>query len=324
MTNEVKQQVMREIEKHSPVFLKVSPVQYRIRCPICGDSQKNLNDSHCYIKCSFDPGEPILYNCFKCNTGGVVNKSFLEKLHVNPDVIGKVVNQRYNRISSFKKADINIITGTPDLESKQVKYIEWRLGHKFTYEELDRFKIVWDMSTIFPYISNQRVKNSMPSNLDSVSFLSDDRSTLLTRFFDDTVDRWRKVKLFPTDGRSMYTIKAAYDLFKVDGPSDVFIAEGIMDVISIFKNIPASENSAYIAVLGSDYNSGIDYAIAKGIFGSTVHLHVYIDQNIDTNLTIKKLRKYKWLYGSIEVVRNLAYNDMGTTVDKQRLLHKRV
>lgn len=43
---------MNEIEKNVDIFRKESNSEFRIRCPICGDSKKNPSDSHCYLKCS--------------------------------------------------------------------------------------------------------------------------------------------------------------------------------------------------------------------------------------------------------------------------------
>jgi len=254
VTNDIKQRVLDEIQNHSTVFKKVNSIQYRIRCPICGDSQKDLNDSHCYIKCDFNnPTEPLLFNCFKCNESGKVTSSFLRKLGIKSDLINKIDNQRFNKIGSITKTNIELITGVPVINSKQIAYIEHRLGNGFTLEDFDKFKIIWDMNSVFPYITNQRIKNTMPSNNDSITFLSDDKSVLLTRSFSDEGDRWRKITLFSSGNKSFYTIKTTLDLFTQDSII-INIAEGVMDVLSIYKNFN-DENSAYIATLGSDYIS---------------------------------------------------------------------
>lgn len=318
-----KQKVMQEIERKAECFQKTSAIQYRIRCPICGDSQKNLRDAHCYIKCSYDPAEPILYICFKCNARGMVGRQFLEKLGCNGDILNSVGSQRFNRITALKKANINIITGDPVMESNQARYVRKRLG-KVPDWAWPGMKIVWDLGAVYPYITDRKVRNTMPNNRDSISFLSDDKSTLLTRFFDDVGGRWRKIKLFPSDGKSMYTIGTQFDLFKTtlydqEGWSDLCIAEGVMDIISVYINEEMSKNSAYIAVLGSDYVAGVEHAIVKGIFGSSIRLHVYIDDDVDEKELRKKLLKYKWLYHSIEICRNTKFKDMGTTPDNIRV-----
>ncbi len=322
--NDVKQQVLDEIRSKVDVFKKSSAYEYRIRCPICGDSQSNPRDAHCYIKCSYDPNEPLLYNCFKCNSGGRVNRWFLEKLHVREDVISLVDKQKFNRLPSIKTTNVEMLTGSPIMNSPQVRYLESRLGRGFTFDDYDRFKIVWDMKAVLPFISSERVKNTLPSNLSSISFVSDNKSMILCRTFiqDDPESQWRKIKLFPSQGKSFYTIKTTLDLFTQE-PVIINIAEGIVDIISVYKNWGA-ENSVYIAALGSDYVSVVDYAIAKGIVGQNVTVRVYIDNGIDERSLRYALKKYKWIFGGIYIYRNIKSKDVGVSIDEIQLVERRV
>jgi len=323
VTNDIKQRVLDEIQNHSTVFKKVNSIQYRIRCPICGDSQKDLNDSHCYIKCDFNnPTEPLLFNCFKCNESGKVTSSFLRKLGIKSDLINKIDNQRFNKIGSITKTNIELITGVPVINSKQIAYIEHRLGNGFTLEDFDKFKIIWDMNSVFPYITNQRIKNTMPSNNDSITFLSDDKSVLLTRSFSDEGDRWRKITLFSSGNKSFYTIKTTLDLFTQDSII-INIAEGVMDVLSIYKNFN-DENSAYIATLGSDYISGVEYAISKGFIGNNIIIKIYIDNDVNEKELKRQLKKYKWIFGSILIYKNIISKDVGVKIDKIKLVESKV
>ena len=41
----------------------VNEVQYVTRCPYCGDSVKNLNTGHFYIKVDIHDNSSIVYNC---------------------------------------------------------------------------------------------------------------------------------------------------------------------------------------------------------------------------------------------------------------------
>lgn len=312
--NDLKQQILHEIESNVSVFKQVNSIQYRIRCPICGDSQKNPNDAHCYIKCSNDPTEPLLYICFKCNSSGVVGKYFLSRLGLPERVINMVTNQKYNKIGSTKVKDVNIITGTPIMDSPQVRYIEERLGKGFTYDDLDKFKIIWDMKSLYDYVPNQRVKNTLPNNYDTISFLSDDKSMVLSRTFEEGKEsQWRKIKLFNSP-KSFYTIKVTLDLFTRD-PIIVNIAEGIFDILSVYKNF-STQNDVYIATLGSDYVSAIDYAISKGFVGSNVMVKVYIDNGIDERSLKEHLKRYRWMFNSIHVYGNLKSKDVGVPIDK--------
>jgi hypothetical protein len=312
-----KTEILEAIQKQSPVFRKVNEQMYRIRCPICGDSQKNAQDSHCYIKCSYDPSEPLLYICFLCNSKGQVNKFFLDKLGIKN--INPITNNNYNRINYYHKSGKNFELGNIDINSKQVQYIEHRLGEGFEYQDIEKFKIVWTMEPVKKYLRRCSItSNTLPSIQDSISFMSDDRSYILSRNFRDDV-RWRKIPVVREPSvRSFYTIATSIDIFSKDLVY-VNIAEGIFDILSAYKNFNTGNNSAYIAVLGSDYISGIDYAISKGLMGSNIIVNIYLDSDIDMKEEKIKLKKYKFLYNKITLYQNVLSKDIGVPMNQIKL-----
>lgn len=321
--NDIKHQILDEIRSHVDVFKPADSIRYRIRCPICGDSQHDPKDAHCYIKCSNDPNEPLLYICFKCNASGRVNKYFLSRLGIDNDIIAKLDNQRYNKVTSIKTTNVEMMTGTPNLNSPQARYIEQRLGKGFTAEDLDRFKIVWDMGLVAPYASNERIRNSLPSNFDSITFVSDDKSMLLNRTFLNGEDsQWRKIKLFDDGMKSFYTIKSTLNLFTSD-PIIINIAEGVFDILSVYKNFN-EPNSVFIATLGSNYTSAVDYMIAKGFVGSNITVRVYMDNGIDEKNLKNQLKQYRWLFHDLWIIRNIKSKDIGVPVDQIKLAMNKV
>ena len=315
---DIKQEILAAIERKVSVFIKSNGVQYRIRCPYCGDSQSNPRDAHCYLKCSQDQSEPILFYCFKCNAYGMVTSDFLERLGISGRLSQAIANKRYNKIGVFKPSNIKLVAGNPIIPSPQIDYIEWRLGTGFTVEDYDRFKIVWDMSTIKPHLK-QSVANRLPNNNHSVSFLSDDLSMLLCRSFTDDEPTWNKIRLFDGDGKSYYTIRTVMNLFTPD-PYTVNIAEGVFDVLSIYKNFTDSPSDIFIATLGSNYISAVDYAISKGFIGKNVTLKIYIDWEVDEPSLKRALRQYKWLFEKIQVIKNTRYKDVGKRIEEIHLL----
>ena len=48
---EFKLRFLNELFSRDVYTKKVNEVQYRTRCPYCGDSSKNLNTGHFYIRC---------------------------------------------------------------------------------------------------------------------------------------------------------------------------------------------------------------------------------------------------------------------------------
>lgn len=300
----------------------MSSYQYRIRCPICGDSQKDLQDAHCYLKCNDDPSEPILYHCFKCNSGGRVTKWFLDKLGIPESVSNGIQDHRYNKVGWIKTAPIDIITGSPIMKSPQTQYLYDRLGIRFTDKDLDRFKIIWDLDGIKKHVSSQQTLNTFPSNMSSISFLSDDKTTMLTRYISGD-DRWKKIPIVRNQNKTFYVIKCTLDLFTPD-PIYVNIAEGVIDIISAYANFNDGENSVYIASLGIDYPGAIEYAINKGFVGRNIHVKIYVDSDVDMDRLRRQLKSYKWIFGSITLYRNAMSKDIGVPINNIRLVQSKI
>ena len=308
--NSLKYKTLNEIEKNVDYFQKIGVDQYKMKCPFCGDNDRP-NHGHLYLKCGNDPTEPILYHCFLCNKSGRVNNAFLSKLNIQLDVD---IHSYYNKLPNIKK-DINILTGEVSLASPQYKYLSDRLDTDFSVEELEAFRIVWDMDRLIPYITNPSIKNTLPSNLSSISFLSSTSSLLLTRTFSDDGSRWKKTTLFPSDA-SFYIIKQTIDLFQPN--LVVNIAEGVFDVISIYKHY--SKNSINIATLGSDYCKALEYALALGCYGGNTEYNIYLDSDINLKMIRNKLKNYKWLVNKIVLYKNSIGKDYGVPIDEIKLL----
>ena len=311
----IKMNVIRSLEEKAERFRKVSAIRYRMRCPFCGDSV-DPDKSHMYLLCDDNPNTPILYYCFKgnCNAKGKVDSAFLQRLGITVDGVDTLANRVYNKVSSMKTMDVDLIGGTPNMNSPQVKYVHERLGEGFTYEDFERFKIVWDFSLLSKYITSERTKNLLPSNRDSISFIMDDRSLIMTRFFHEEEKRWRKYDIYPSEDKHLYTIKSVIDIFTSETIT-VHIAEGIFDILSIYKNF-SGQNDVYIACLGADYESGITYAVQHGILGKNVSIRIYLDGNIKLSIMRKRCRKYAWLFKEILFFENAKSNDFGTTPDR--------
>ena len=322
--NDVKYRILDAIKEVAPIFRRVPPEEYRIRCPLCGDSRTNPNDSHCYIKCSDNPTEPLLYYCQKCNKGGRVNAWFLKQLNVDSTVLDLINDQRYNKLTTVKEFNADMILGDVIENSPQTRYITDRLGDGFTKEDYDRFKIVWNWDNIVPFISDNRTLNTLPSNTNSISFLSDDKAMIITRTFETGDDsQWRKINIGRTNQKAFYTIKSQFNLFTSDEVT-VSIAEGIFDILSAYRNFKDSDNSVFIATLGSDYISAVDYIIAKGVIGSNVVLRIYIDNGIDEKNLIRGLKSYKWIFKSIKIYKNIKSKDIGVRDEYIKLVERRV
>ena len=123
------------------------------RCHFCGDS-RDKTSKHLYIGVAKDG--LIKYNCFKCNSKGIVDSRFFRDLGCyNVDLISLVnENNKSNRTytSNAQKAHflsskipIFIYRDAPE-STKKLAYLNKRFGHEFTIDDLAKFKIVLNLS----------------------------------------------------------------------------------------------------------------------------------------------------------------------------------
>ena len=321
----IKKEILNLIEQNVPIFKPVDAIRYKIRCPLCGDSMKDTTKARCYIKCGYDDNEPLLYKCFNCNAQGKVTSWFLKQIGIEEnDLINKLDNQKYNKGMTIYKS-VELMTGLVDMNSFQVQYINKRLGNGFDVNDFERMKIVWDMNIIRDCINSDKIKNTLPSNHNSISFISDDRNLLIIRTFinDNNENQWRKIKLTSSPNKSFYTMKSMIDLF-TDNILTIHIAEGIFDILSAYKNFSDKNNSIYIATLGSDYISALGFAISKGIVGSNVDVCIYLDKDVIDKSLKYYLKSYKWIFRNITLYKNIKSKDIGVTIDKIKLMEEKI
>ena len=75
-SHDVKKLMIQTLYNMSDYIKQVDGVEYRVRCPYCGDSQKNLNTGHLYIRIDPEDNYPMMYNCFRCGQHGIVDEDF--------------------------------------------------------------------------------------------------------------------------------------------------------------------------------------------------------------------------------------------------------
>lgn len=321
-----KMKVLLEIERHGERFHKVPGRrdEYVIRCPFCGDSD-NPTHAHCYIHCSDDPHEPLKWHCFKCPgtpNGGIVGPRFLKALGINPAVLKNTkFDVPKNRIEGIRE-EIYVPKTDVNLHSFQVEYIERRLG-KFEDSDYEKFKILWDTDVLIPFAKTRSERNTIPSNMNSISFLTQDNRMVLTRGFGEDCE-WKKRLLDRnSSGSHWYTIESEIDLF-TDGPIYVSIGEGIFDVLSAYRNFREEGFNLFLAALGSDYVGAVEHVIAMGIVGSNVIVRIYMDTDRDEWSLRESIRRYKPVFGKIVIRTNAKYKDIGVTADRIRIVERKV
>lgn len=319
---ELKREVAYQLSLKEAYSVSSNGIFHTVRCPYCGDS-KNRSHGHFAIRIDIDsPNSPLGYNCFKCGVSGFVTSTVLDELGIvlPNDKLGmlRMMNGRYaktNRFTFSKNEVYEIPVSNDQLAYEKIHYIESRLGISLTPEDCAKLRIV---PNILDFITINRInhidgidyKLLKFLNYNYVGFLSSNKNLItLRKITDGPGERYFKRKLNPNnvDANTFYSIPNAFDIMYTD-KVDVYIAEGIFDILSVYANINNfdRDNKFYFAVCGFGYCSVIQAIINMGI-NTGINLHIYADNDkSDLELTnmLKKIPGIEYWIDTITFHRN--------------------
>ena len=302
----IKEFKQRILEMFTPgEYKRVSNTQYRLReCPKCGDRK-----FHLYLKIDVNTDEPILYNCFKCNSGGIVNESFLNKLgFTNVNMPEYNYSKRLNINSSVSNKIPSILVDENNNVNIVSQYINDRVGHYPTLPELQYFHYVGNP---IQYANDFLGNENISSIKNRIWFQMTNGNIIGRTTNEDDNMRWLKYKTNRAKGVGLYKIGIPVDLYQ---PIHVLIAEGVMDVIGLFYNYNETHNNIYIGTMGKDYTKGIKYILDKGIFGDSVYIKIFKDPDVPVH-KIWIDDAYNSLFKKIDIYENYKNLDYGVKPD---------
>ena len=309
------------------------------RCPYCGDSTKNLNTGHLYIRINPNDNYPIVYNCFKCPAHGLLRYEDLELLGIagpiyqqhllNLNKTSDKLPKSYS-INECEQIDFSYKIPDPITNSYKLQYIENRLGVKFTLEDYKEMKVITSLKDFIMLnnITTITCKPEMANLVEKyyVGFLSNNGAYILFRDITNKSNiRWYK---YPITQQSygqqvMYSLTNNVDIF-TDEDIVINLSEGVLDCLSIRYNIDKnSQNTINIAVCGKFYSKVIKYLFGLGFIGKNIIINIYSDNDgtYDTGIEYyyKTLKKYTYLVKEINVFYNTIEKDVGVPSNRIKL-----
>lgn len=330
---------------------KVSDVQYQTRCPYCGDTQRNFNTGHFYVRCDVNDNYPIVYNCFKCPAQGVLTRETLEMLGISDSLMSSSIDSvmkkctdiktmGYQKETSFKVFPFQLPQLTHRIQ--KIKYLENRLGIHVTESIAKETKMVTSLKDFLDYnqINYLSCNPYIAKQLEEkyIGFLSYGNSHILFRDVTETEKySWVKYPIVPSSAQNMtaYSIEGSVDLFTQD-IIHINLCEGVFDAISICYNLGYHiDNCVNMCVCGKNYNRMIRHLVTRGLFGYNVVLNIFSDndkdfnpkkENYDTTIDYykKALSMYTILFKEINVYYNRLYKDCGISRENIELKKYRI
>lgn len=349
MTNsEIKKAFIDALYNRGGYIKQVGDAEYRLRCPICGDSSTNMNKARFYIRIDPDDNLPMLYKCFKCQAKGIVDEEIISLLEIDDmnlksSIVG--LNKTSDTLSSHKillKSDKLIMFDyklpTEQRWDNKINYVRDRLGCDITQEDVTNMKMItslWDFIELND-IKELSFEKSMCKLLESryLGFLSFGSSYILFRDVSGkpTEMPWIKYPITKESKKSkvFYSIASDIDIFSKDDIT-INLAEGVMDILSAYKNLGYNKpNTMNIAVGGQLYSSVLQSLIGLGFVGSNIHLNIFSDNDeeynnegnaniTDLNFFNNILKTKKYLYKDVNIYYNRMGKDIGCKKDMIKL-----
>ena len=303
-------------------------------CPFCGEQRPKL-----YIGPFNDPNKPITYNCFICKSHGYLNQDFLDDIGISKQLDPEILNS--NKGSDFKmgfsgnNSFYNILWDNVtmnELSEYKLKYVNDRLGLRFTYEDCIRNKIILNISDLLSrnginYLT--RHPNTVQQlNYYFIGFLSRSNASLNMRNIisgsyaeskleESLQQKYINYKVFKnTPDNDFYILPCNVDLNK---HIKLYIAEGPFDVLGIKYNLIKSEdNCVYIAGRGKAYEKALYWFIHTAMPFS-LEVHFFPDADVDDKMITNIVRNYSVFGYQFFLHRNKYRNEKDFGVPEWRM-----
>lgn len=301
---------------------------YSIRCPLCGDSQKDRNKTRFYIKMSMDMDIPFIYYCFNCSEVGILNHTILKAMELDDiDTLTgiRAMNKRANRTnktSNFKIEKMALSIPYGDEESENVllkkKYLENRLGISISMDKLHELKIIFNLGHLLAENNINELSCATEKALDLdenyVGFLSTNNEMVnLRQVKPSKLQRYEKyvINRNKMNYLKFYSIPSTVDLFGEETIT-INLTEGPLDILGVYFHVDegGKEHSLYSASCGSDYRTVIEYFIREGIVGNVI-LNIYRDQDQELGIYRKMRDEYGVWFKEFNVYSNTLEKDFG-------------
>lgn len=316
--------------------------QVSFRCPFCKDSESSRTIKSFSVKIDVADNEPMVYQCFRarCRKKGKVDQEFLEMLGVNDHRLILEVNKhnrksktkiRSNRIGNFETKGLSLVPGKDtDLNVAKLGYLSKRLGHKFTLEDVFKYKIVLDFVELLTYNDieipkKQEYKYKLYS-LYGLGFLSMYNDFVVIRDVSNgkLYSRYSNENIFNAteDVTKFYIIPTKIDLLD-PSPTIINVSEGIISILGVYFNTDIDRkynNQIFAAACGAGITNLVLH-IVKTYALTNIKVNIFSDSEIpksDYN-NLKKLIKYVESF-DVKIHYNSISDDFGHTENDIKII----
>lgn len=309
-----------------------------MRCLYCPDST-DASHGHFYVKVPQDSNDPVLFNCFKCHTTGLVDSKRLIEWGVYDQYIGQKLDELAKKASvsgkvkGYNRLIYRFLNKVYDqnLADTKLKYIHHRIGNNITFLDCLEDKVIFNINDVLNYNHIDKLTRH-PNIVDQlnkyfVGFLSIDnnfinmRRTVKEGIVYKGIDK-RYVNYNIHDKKDntekYYILPETIDLLSPI-PIQIHLAEGPFDILSIKYNLRNKSHGIYGAITGSGYLSTVKWIMnTYKIYRFELHIYPDNDKYGDYE-RIVQIKQYLSSFGMNVYMHKNTYNgekDFGVPLER--------
>ena len=265
--------------------------EYKCNCPFCGDTHFKM-----YMHIDLDTDEPVMYNCFKCPAAGrQVNDELLTLMGIDVNSIRIPRNVRTMKKLNTDVGVSTIIHDPTCCDNDDTAVVCRWIGRAYNVDTLQSFQYIGNpRKFVDEYLGVGDGCDGYDVLDGKVWFKLVDGGMI---GYDVTGDGYRiyRCRRLKVNVPHIYQMKTLID---VSQSVNVVICNGIKNLISLYNRIDDERmgNRFYCcAVAGTYTDQCINHMINKGIFGKSINIHIYLDENKGEKIWINK--NMKMLFG---------------------------
>lgn len=313
---------------------------YNIRCPFCGDSQKNPMHEHFYIKIQPDERTGMAlfsYDCKLCNARkrvmsltdainiGIKNQYLLEYIKNNQSKVKNVVyNTNSNALAEKLEFNSNTVSNVEDFKQR---YMYNRLHNSDIANNPNKYKIIYDLVDFFKrnklepnftdYPNAKQLLRQMHDNC--IGFLSFDNTHIIFRDVTGNVGRrytqymiYSENKLLNmglnTETSGIYVIPTDIDVMAKQ--LKLVMAEGTFDILRAYNDLYTDKTNTIFASVSNahGYSSALKKFMEYGFMFSNID--IYSDSDVDIWYYKNNIKVYEPC-ANFKIYYNELYKDIG-------------
>lgn len=279
-------------------------------CMVCFNDDCNDRSGHLYI--GMNNGYPM-FHCKKCGISGRVNMGLMNSLGIYDTDLAIELNKiskssKYNYTTTQQQSKSgsrlyvvkNDYISNTELSEVKLAFINKRLGTNLTYSDVLQLKIVLNLYDLLN-TNNITKYNRYPDIMDEldrsfIGFISRNNAKVnLRNLREGKVLKWvdkRYVNytIFNEDEtRAYYVLPTVFSLDNINR-TQIHIAEGPFDILSVYLNLRNKQPGLYSAIQGNNYLSLIEYILVElKLFYSEVHIYRDLGVNYDEFIQVSQI-----------------------------------